>query len=239
LLAGSLAANWFLFRQGQWYYRQLNALRLDPLGLSYYGTEASRAQSTGLGEKLVVLYGDSRAAQWPAPEVDSFAFVNRGIGNQTSAEVLHRFDDHVSPLRPDVVVVQVGINDLKTIPLSAFAERKEAIVANCQANIGQIVGLAADLDATVILTTVFPVGRVPLARRPFWSGDIALAVDEVNAYLRSLEGPRVIVLDAFAVLADADGRTQPAYSRDMLHLDAEGYTELNEELVRMLEILER
>ena len=65
-----------------------------------------------------------------------------------------------------------------TIPL--FAERKEAIVANCQANIGQIVDLATGLDATVILTTVFPVGKVPLARRPFWSKNVPLAVDEVN-----------------------------------------------------------
>jgi lysophospholipase L1-like esterase len=45
-----------------------------------------------------------------------FSFVNRGINTQTSAQVLGRFDKHVVPLHPNIVIVQVGINDLKTIP---------------------------------------------------------------------------------------------------------------------------
>jgi lysophospholipase L1-like esterase len=234
LLAGSIAANWILFRQGRGYYEQLNALRLDPVGLSHYGTAAEQ-HVAGSGQVTVVLFGDSRAAQWPAPALDGFAFVNRGIGAETSAQSVQRFDAHVFPLSPDVVVVQVGVNDLKTIPL--FPERTEAIVANCQANIRQIVEKAADLDAQVILTTIFPLGRVPLTRLPFWSEDASSAVDQVNAYIRSLEGPGIKVLDAFAVLADEQDKIQSAYSQDMLHLSTAGYEALNRELVKTLEAL--
>jgi lysophospholipase L1-like esterase len=185
---------------------------------------------------VVVFFGDSRAQSWPAPDLGPYTFVNRGIGNQTSAQVAQRFKDHVEPLRPQIIVVQVGINDLKAIPL--FPERKETIVANCQENIGQIVADAARLGATTILTTILPVGRVPVERRLFWSDDVALAVDEVNGYIRSLEGEDVIILDAFAVVADERGVAQSEYSSDLLHLNAAGYEALNKELVGMLAALE-
>jgi lysophospholipase L1-like esterase len=234
LLAISIAANWFLYRQGRLYYAQLNGLRLDPLGLSHYSATPEQPV-TGPNQVTVVLFGDSRAAQWPAPVLDGFVFVNRGIGSETSAQSLQRFDAHVPPLAPDVVVIQTGINDLKTIPL--FPENTEAIVANCQANIEQIVDKVLALDAQVILTTVFPVGKVPLERRLFWSQDVVLALDQVNAYIRSQEKPGVTVLDTFAVLADESGSLRSAYSLDMLHLNAVGYEVLSQELVEALESL--
>ena len=234
LLVGSLAANWFLFRQGRWYYTQLNALRLDPVGLSHHST-APEQQVAAPDQTIVVLFGDSRAAQWPAPALDDFVFVNRGIGAETSAQSLQRFDAHVTPLRPDVIVIQTGINDLKTIPL--FPENTEAIVANCQANIQQIVDKSTALDTQVILTTVFPVGKVPLERRLFWSQDVVLALHQVNAYIRSLEKPGVTVLDTFAVLADENGSLRPAYGQDTLHLNNVGYEALSQELAEALESL--
>jgi len=67
----------------------------------------------------VVFFGDSRAYDWPAPSgLEGLEFVNRGIGNQTTAQVLGRFEAHIAPLHPQVVVLQVGINDLKLIPCS-------------------------------------------------------------------------------------------------------------------------
>jgi lysophospholipase L1-like esterase len=69
---------------------------------------------------------------------------------------------------------------------------------------------------------------------PFWSDDVPIAVDEVNADLRSWEGEKVIVLDAFSLLADEQGTTRSAYSQDLLHLSAAGYEALNEALVPVL-----
>jgi lysophospholipase L1-like esterase len=164
--------------------------------------------------------------------MDGFVFVNRGIGGQTSAQVAGRFDAHVRPLRPQVVVVQVGINDLKMVPF--YPEHREDIAAQCIENIRHIVKQSRDVGATVILTTVFPTGRAPLYRRPFWSGDVSIAVSEVNAGIQSLAGPEVVVLDTFGILADQEGGIRAEYSRNLLHLAAAGYEVLNEALVHTL-----
>jgi lysophospholipase L1-like esterase len=238
LLLASLILNYYLFRQGRHYYLQLNATRLDPLGLSYYPTDPDAQNSVNPALVRVVFFGDSRAASWPAPPgLDQFEFINQGIGAQTSEQVVLRFDYHVAPLRPQILVVQVGINDLmKTIPL--FPERRAVIVARCQENVHQIVSRATELGATVILTTIFPLAEVPLERRPFWSGEVALAIEELNVYIRSLAGENVFVLDAFAILADDSGLARTAYSRDFLHLNATGYDALNDALAHVLMALQ-
>jgi lysophospholipase L1-like esterase len=187
---------------------------------------------TASRQTVVVFVGDSRAASWPPPaNLEGFEFINRGIGAQTSAQTLHRFKAQVKPLQPHIVILQVGINDLKTIPL--FPERKEAILANCQGNIQQIVSQATSSGTIVILTTIFPTGRVPWERKLFWSPNVAEAVDEVNIFIRSLEAQNVIIFDAYSLLAD-NGVARDDYFQDTLHLNAAGYEALNVELGHIL-----
>jgi lysophospholipase L1-like esterase len=184
-----------------------------------------------------VFFGDSRAASWPAPSgLDLFEFINRGIGAQTSAQVVLRFDEHVAPLQPQLIVVQVGINDLKTVPL--FPESVSTIVENCKTNIGRIVTLSSDLGANVILTTIFPVGFVPFERRLLWSDDIPLALNEVNTYIRSLAREDVIILDTYSLLANSEGVMRSEFAIDTLHLNTAGYDVLNQQLVTVLTSLQ-
>ncbi len=235
MLLTSLGMNYYLYNQGAEYYRELNATRLDPLGLSAYPLEPEPNNSTG--QTRVVFFGDSRAASWPAPSsLDRFEFINRGIGAQTSAQVLQRFEYHVAPLRPHILLLQVGINDLKTLPL--FPEQQAALIENCKTNIQQIVTQSTALNATVILTTIFPTGNVPIERRPFWSDEISLAVDEVNAYIQSLAADKVIVFDSYSILADAEGDIRPEYAVDTLHINSVGYDALNQELITILDMLQ-
>jgi lysophospholipase L1-like esterase len=214
----SITLNLFLYTQGREYYLQLNETRLDPLGLSYYPSVSSPEALTTSRQTSVVFFGDSRAASW-------------GIGAQTSAQTLYRFEAQVKPLQPQIVILQVGINDLKTIPL--FPERKEAIIANCQTNIQQIVTQSASNGATVVLTTIFPIGQVPWERQPFWSPEVAQAIDEVNTFIRSLEEQNVIIFDADSVLVD-NSMARDEYFQDTLHLNPTGYEALNVELARIL-----
>lgn len=225
----SLALNLLLFFQARHYYLLLNKTTLDPLGLSAFDNSSiAPAASTS----SVVFFGDSRAEMWRVPtNLKGFSFVNRGIGSQTSAQVLGRFDEHISPLNPDIIIVQVGINDLKAIPL--FPEQKAAIITNCKNNIQQVVARSINSGATVILTTVFPIGPVPLTRQPFWSPDIAQAVDQVNAYLRSLKAKNVLILDAYSLLVQ-NNQVQSNYVYDTLHINQRGYENLNQELIPML-----
>jgi lysophospholipase L1-like esterase len=228
----SLSLNVLLFHQAKRYYLQLNKTNLDPLGLSTYSADSLPQGVPATSTATVLFLGDSRAEMWSTPaKFKGFSFVNRGINSQTTAQVLGRFDKHVVPLRPNIIVVQVGINDLKTIAL--FPERKAAIITNCKANIQQIVERSINSGATVILTTIFPIGPVPLTRQPFWSADIAQAVMEVNAYLYSLKASNVFILDAYSLLAQ-NGQVQSNYVRDTLHINEKGYQALNQELTQVL-----
>lgn len=233
LLGGSVWLNFRLFNQAKHYYIELNATRLDPVGLNHYPTNATPIDSQTL---RVVLLGDSRAASWILPTDSGYQVINRGIPSQTTTQTIARFASHVRPLNPDVVVLQVGVNDLKTIAL--FPERRDEIVANCKANIQRIVQEAERAGAVVILTTIFPVGEIPLERKPFWSDAIAEALQTVNAEIKTLADKQTIVLDTFPILADPQGVMLPQYSVDELHLNESGYTALNQELLKIIRSLQ-
>lgn len=226
-LCVSFGLNAYLYRTANEYYLSLNATRLDPLGLNAYPLAQNDPQASG--KSLVVFFGDSRATNWPAPARNiTFRFANRGIGAQTTAQVANRYVLHVRPLKPAVVVVQVGINDLKTIPL--FPDQRALIVERSKQNINHIVDLAREDGAQVILTTIIRPGQIPVERRLFWSDDVGVAVDEVNAYISSLAGDRVLVLDTNRKIVNVGGTVDPKYSLDALHLNSLGYAMLNEDL---------
>lgn len=230
--AASGILNVLLYRRADLNYRRLSEAQLDPYGLKHPDFPPDAAgPSTRPDSPVVVFFGDSRARAWPAPAVPGVRFVNLGIANQTTEQVRGRFDAHVAPLSPRVVVVQAGINDLKAIPL--LPGRRDEIVADCKANLRDVVRRAMAGGAVVVVTTIFPPGDVPLDRRPVWSPDIERAVEEVNADLRTLASDRVIVLDAWKLLED-HSRLRDGYGLDTLHLNARGYEVLNAELSKLL-----
>jgi lysophospholipase L1-like esterase len=229
IILGLAAISLYLFHRADRYYRALNAVRLDPLGLN---ADFGPLPSPEPDRMRVVFLGDSRAQDWPAPDLPGYTFLNRGIGSQTSAQVALRFDAHIRPLQPDVVVVQVCVNDLKTIPL--FPQQADAIVDDCLRHLETILTGARDLGVQVILTTVFPVGEVPLERRLVWSDAVTHAIQRVNERIRTLAAADVTVLDAYALLADARGLLRADLALDELHLNAAGYAVLNRELHTLL-----
>ncbi len=222
----SVPANVLLFLQGRSFYLQLNALRLDP-----YELEAFPSSVSATNGPIVIVYGDSRAADWPVPiEPNDLTYINRGIASQTTAQVLGRFREHALDLEPDIILLQVGINDLKTIPL--FPGRMNSIINAAFDNIDILVQMSLDQHVCVILTTVFPVGNVPLYRRPFWSVEVENARRILNEQLMTLASDRVTVLDFEDVFRlQPDKQTSQLY-RDMLHLTPIAYEKLRPSVSR-------
>lgn len=230
----SLFFNVTLYRRSRFYYVQLNGVHLDPLGLSRFSTATRQPVRLQEGQQLAVFFGDSRAAEWKPPVGfdEQYRFVNRGIGGETSVQAAARYPYHVRPLQPDLLIVQVGANDLKSIPL--FPHLEELILTNLKNSLQQIVSQAQDQGATVILTTIFPLGEVPLERRIVWSADVAEGLEGVNDYIHSLASDSVIIMDTVPVLANESGQVRPEYSLDLLHLNETGYAALNIELEKVL-----
>jgi lysophospholipase L1-like esterase len=235
LLIASLGLNAYLVRAALDYFEAAIAIRLDPVGLKMYAADRARPPRDG---PLAVFFGDSRAVMWPAPTAATgYTIVNRGIGNQTTAQLLLRLDADVIDLHPAVVVFEGGVNDLKV--LAQFPERRAQIVADCKANLERIVERCRQSGAAVVLLTVFDLGDVPWWRRPFWSSEVAAAINEVNAFLPRLAGQKVVLFDANQVLADERGKIRAAYQIDHLHLSATGYAALTEKVVPVLSALPR
>lgn len=234
-LLGSLALNVVLYRRAHDFYARLNEALLDPLGSGYYPTDALPAPPPGV--RRVVFMGDSRAEDWPLPQVAGYEFINRGIGGQMTIQVLERFDRQVAPLRPDVVLIQVGINDLATIPV--FPDRQAQIVADCKANIEQLVEKSAALGAVPLLTTILPLGAIPLSRRVLWSDEVIVALKEVNDFIRAFARTGVVVFDGESLIVDEQRVMRKAYTRDYAHPNEAGYRVINEGLRTVLEDMRR
>jgi lysophospholipase L1-like esterase len=228
MLAISALVNIVLFRQADQSYRELSEVRLDPLGLKR-NSFANPAGAPSDPRPVFLFFGDSRAEQWPDPSVSEYRFINHGIGGQTTEQIRGRVDEHMMGCAPKVVLIQAGINDLKAIAL--FPWRREEIVRTCESNLQFIVQQAAGSGATVIVTTIFPPGDVPLARRQYWSPGVVPAVNQVNDFIRGLGGGDVVVFDAWKEL-QLDGRLRSGYGIDTLHLSPLGYDVLNQALIR-------
>lgn len=179
----------------------------------------------------VLFYGDSRAADWSPPHLPDLLFVNRGVPGQTSSEALRRWASYAAPLRPDIVVLQIGINDLTAVSL--FPEETASLVVQCQNNIRHLVTQATVGGATVILTTIFPAGYLRLGYREFGLSEVGPQVTQVNNYLTILTGPQVILFDAYALLSE-NGLVKAEYTLDLLHLNTAGYDALNHALTPLL-----
>lgn len=230
ILLMSLAFNYVLYKKA---FLPLHMAKLDPIGLNYYRKDDIPTTN----KPIVMFYGDSRGLSWPAPVLDQFQFVNRSIGSQTSIQVSERFSQHVALIKPDIVLLQVCVNDLKMIPL--FPTQKASILANCKQNLQNILTQSHGLGSKVVLSTVFPLGDISIARKLLGSREqpIIEAIDEINAYISTLVSENTLIFDSYSLLKGEGRKIKPAYSQDWLHLSPEGYQHLNTELVSLLETL--
>ncbi|MFM7887107.1 MAG: SGNH/GDSL hydrolase family protein [Pseudanabaena sp.] len=229
LICGYLGLNLWLLDDHTLKNSKNKSLGSDPYELKTYPVNPDLSKRN-LNKPLVVFFGDSRTVDWPEIPNIPFEFINRGINGQTTEQVLGRLSAHVGSLSPQIVVVQVGVNDLADLATLPNAPRN--IINTCKQNIQKIVDrLAKEVKATVILTTIFPAGESQSLR---WPEEADRAIIEVNQFIKSLKSDRVIILDAAALLADERGKVRQIYSRDLLHLNKRGYTMLNEELLKIL-----
>ena len=91
-------------------------LLLDWASLTRYGSEDSEIRAPKAGENRVVFLGDQITEEWGAVGNGEFfsgkPYLNRGIRDQSTAQMLVRFRQDVIELQPKVVVIQAGTNDL-------------------------------------------------------------------------------------------------------------------------------
>ena len=124
-----------------------------------------------------VLMGDSITDNWTRGDPSLFAngIVGRGIGGQTSPQMLARFRQDVVALHPRVVHIMAGTNDIagNTGPTS---------VQDYRSTILAMIDLARANDIAVVLA------GIPPSRKLYWRGDLdpRPSIRELNGWLRSV-----------------------------------------------------
>jgi lysophospholipase L1-like esterase len=124
----------------------------DWAGLTRYGSENAELPAPKPGENRVVFFGDQITEAWGRGRgfFPGRPFLNRGIANQTTAQMLVRFRQDVVSLQPKAVVIQGGGNDIASL----LSPGTEALVLD---NVRSMTEIAKANGIRVIIASVTPV----------------------------------------------------------------------------------
>jgi lysophospholipase L1-like esterase len=190
----------------------------DRDGLLRYATANRQLAPPKSGKPRVVLLGNSITDVWPKADSAFFAgsryeLVGRGIGGQTSPQLLVRFRQDVLDLHPAVVAILAGINDIaeNTGPYDPAATLN---------NIKSMTELAQAHGIRVILCSVLPAYDFPWRRGLAPAPKVVALNQQIKAYAAQ---QHVGYLDYHSAMADSRQGLPPALAKDEVHPTLAGY----------------
>ncbi|WP_414997099.1 SGNH/GDSL hydrolase family protein [Asticcacaulis sp.] len=168
----------------------------------------------------VVFMGDSITEIWDRDHQTLFAdpnHINRGISGQTTAQMLLRFRQDVIDLKPEVVVILGGTNDVagNTGPAT------DDMIAG---NIASMAELARAHGIRVVMVSILPTDHY------WWAEDIhpAQRIVGLNSRLRAYAAQADIpFVDLYSLMVADGGAIHPKYSADGVHPNVAGYAVMN------------
>ena len=189
----------------------------DPNGLKRYADANSKLLPAGKTPRVVFL-GDSITDAWRLNEYFTGRdFVNRGIGGQTTSQMLARFRQDVLALNPKLVVILAGTNDIA-----------DGIAAHqIEDNLAMMGDLAKAHGIKVVFASILPVNDYHKDADPQFRNDKEPAARDylgdqpVDSH--SLPQTRVCWMDYYSALVDPMGQMKADLSDDGLHPNAKGY----------------
>ncbi len=172
------------------------------------------------GESRVVFMGDSITENWgaknnqdPGEFFPGKSYVNRGVSGETTPQMLVRFRQDVIDLKPKVVVILAGSNDIagNTGPME---------LGETEANLQSMSDLAVANGIRVVLCSVLPANAFPW--RP--GIDPSAKILELNRWIRQYAQSRGFpYVDYYDAMVDSSGGLKPELSPDGVHPNGRGY----------------
>lgn len=204
--------------------RMSEMFRTDFAGLRRYREANAMIKPPAPGETRIVLMGNSITELWKTVDSTFFtgnkSFINRGIGGQTTPQMLIRFRNDVIRLQPSAVVILAGTNDIA-------GNTGPATLEDIYGNIISMAELAVANNIKVVLCSVLPVFDYPW--RP--GLDPAGKILNLNTMLREYADKHSLVyVDFHTPMADERNGLRKEYSEDGVHPNLNGY-KVMEELV--------
>jgi len=202
---------------------QYRASRIAVFTDDYGQLARYREANTKLGppaaaENRVVFFGDSITDIWKlADYFPGKSYVNRGIGGQTTPQMLVRFRQDVIDLQPKVVVMLAGTNDIagNTGPMSN---------EDIEANYASFAELARAHGIRVVYSSVLPVHNYTERSKDFFAQRPMSRILGLNTWLKDYCAKnKIVYLDYFSALVDDQGLLKKDLADDGLHPNDAGY----------------
>jgi lysophospholipase L1-like esterase len=191
-------------------------------GLGRYADANSKLAPPAKGENRVVFMGDSITDSWKIAEYfPGKPYINRGIGGQTTPQMLVRFRPDVIDLKPKVVVILAGTNDIA-------GNTGEMTLEAIENNYRSMAELAKAHGIKVVLASILPISDYnknaqglqivrSVQRQP-------AKILALNKWLKDYAAAnKHIYLDYFAATVDDKGFLRADLANDGLHPHADGY----------------
>ena len=151
---------------------------LDWANLCYYWKENEELSLLSENKSRVVFMGDSITEEWGRLSPDFFQpahYINRGIGGQTTPQMLLRFKQDVINLNPAIVFILAGTNDIAG---NTGPANKEMITNN----IFSMAELSIFFNIKVVLSSILPVDKYPWADH---IKEVPETISKINQQLKS------------------------------------------------------
>lgn len=193
--------------------------------LARYRADNTKVTAPAKNEQRVVFMGDSITDAWDDPKYSGFfpgkPYIDRGIGGQTTPQMLLRFRADVIALQPKVVVILAGTNDIagNTGPMTSQA---------IEDNLTAMSELAQAHKIRVVLSSILPVSDYekskegkPIIRTAQRPPDQIKALNEWLKKYAAVTG--AVYLDYYSAMVDEKGFLKDELSEDGLHPNQKGY----------------
>ena len=190
---------------------------LDWANLCYYWENNEKIKNNSESEGRIVFMGDSITEEWGRlyPEFfQSPSFINRGIGGQTTPQMLIRFKQDVINLNPQYVFLLAGTNDIagNTGPSNID------MITN---NIFSMAELSSNHDIKIIISSILPVYKYPWAEH---ISNVPDTIEFLNQKIKKFTKTHNIpYIDYYSAMVDEKRGLKNEYTTDGVHLNKTGY----------------
>lgn len=184
--------------------------------LNRYRDANAALPAPAAGEKRVVFYGDSITDAWARHEQVFFpgkGYIGRGISGQTTPQMLVRFQQDVVHLKPAVVVILAGTNDIAGNTGPSTPEMIED-------NFESMAAIARANNIRMVIASILPADHYK------WRPEVRPAgrIREMNERLKLLcarEG--LVYLDYYKTMVNINGGLDADLAVDGVHPTEKGY----------------
>jgi len=200
----------------RWIKKNFDQPPMDWANMKRFQEDNKKAGLPKANENRVVFMGNSITEGWSNSDPSFFEgkpYINRGISGQTTPQMVLRLKQDVVDLKPKVVVILAGINDIagNTGPMT-LEQIRDNLIAMAQ--------LAKANNIKVVLSSVIPAYDFPWRPGMEPAGKVVALNKMIKEYA---DKNNIVYLDYFSAMADERNGLKKELGYDGVHPNLEGY----------------